>query len=116
MKPIIRIGKWWFFGKKTVGMTLFPFILIDRDYFNRVSEKTYAETINHETIHIRQALEMLVVGFYLWYVVEWLIKLFRYGKSAYVNLSFEREAYFNAMDLDYLKDRKFWAFIKYLTN
>ena len=31
--------------------------------------------------------------FYIWYLLEWLIKLPFYGKKAYENISFEREAY-----------------------
>jgi hypothetical protein len=38
--------------------------------------------------------EMLYIPFYLWYGVEWLIKLLCKG-NAYRNLSFEREAYDN---------------------
>jgi hypothetical protein len=38
--------------------------------------------------------EILYIPFYLWYGVEWLIKLF-YKGNAYRNLSFEREAYDN---------------------
>ncbi|MGK0254765.1 MAG: hypothetical protein ACI9OE_002275, partial [Mariniflexile sp.] len=34
---------------------------------------------------------------------------------AYRNISFEREAYANEMYLDYLKQRKFWSFLKYLS-
>lgn len=50
-------------------------------------------TLNHEAIHTAQMKELLYVGFYLWYVIEWLVKLFIYGKQAYRNISFEREAY-----------------------
>jgi hypothetical protein len=38
--------------------------------------------------------EMLYIPFYLWYGVEWLVKLFCKG-NAYRNISFEREAYDN---------------------
>lgn len=31
--------------------------------------------LNHERIHTRQQIEMLVLPFYLWYIVEWLIRL-----------------------------------------
>jgi hypothetical protein len=33
---------------------------------------------------------------------------------AYRNISFEKEAYLNEKDPDYLKKRSFWAFKKYL--
>lgn len=52
--------------------------------------------------------------FYIWYVVEWFVKLFFHGSSAYRNISFEREAYSNQEDDSYLKNRKMFAFLKYL--
>lgn len=51
--------------------------------------------INHEKIHTKQMQELGYVFFYLFYLVEWIIKLFRYGKHSYYNISFEREAYQN---------------------
>lgn len=57
--------------------------------------------------------EMLYVSFYLWYGVEWLIKLFCKG-NAYRNLSFEREAYDNQYNLDYIKTRKHYSWLKRL--
>lgn len=74
-----------------------------------------AQTINHESIHTAQIKEMLYVLFYLWYVVEWVIKLFVYRNAhkAYKNISFEREAYDNGHSMDYLKYRKHYAWCKY---
>lgn len=72
--------------------------------------------LNHESIHTRQMLELLVFGFYIWYVIEWFINLFRYKNRdlAYRNIGFEREAYDNDADLHYVKQRKRYAFKKYL--
>jgi len=70
--------------------------------------------LNHERIHTAQMREMLYVGFYLFYVVEWLIRLFKYGKESYRNISFEREAYANEGNLNYLKNRKSFAWLKYI--
>ncbi len=69
--------------------------------------------INHELIHTAQMKEMLYVFFYIWYVIEWFIKLFIYqdSNSAYRNISFEREAYENQDNLDYLKTRKHYGWI-----
>lgn len=72
-----------------------------------------AELINHERIHTRQMLEMLILPYYLWYFIEWLIRIQLPGR-AYMNLSFEREAYRHMNDLDYLKKRKPYAWAKYL--
>lgn len=67
-----------------------------------------ATTLNHEAIHTAQMRELLYVGFYLCYLVEWLARLFRNG-NAYRNISFEREAYANQLDPDYLMARRRWA-------
>ena len=69
-------------------------------------------TLNHEKIHTAQIKEMLYVFFYVWYIIEWLIRLPK--GNAYRNISFEREAYNNEKDLRYLDNRKRFAWIKYL--
>ena len=51
--------------------------------------------LNHEAIHTAQMKELLYIFFYIIYVIEWLILLFKYGKKAYRNISFEKEAYAN---------------------
>ena len=68
---------------------------------------------NHESIHTAQMKEMLYIPFYLWYVTEWLVKLLFKG-NAYRNISFEREAYGNQYNLNYLKERKHYSWIKRL--
>lgn len=74
--------------------------------------------INHEKIHTAQIKELLVVGFYLWYVGEWIWKAMRYRSfyKAYENISFEREAYAHGDDLGYLPGRKNYAFLRYLSK
>ena len=52
--------------------------------------------------------------FYLWYVIEWFFRIFINGNKAYVSLSFEREAYDNDDNLDYLKTRKRFAWLGYM--
>ncbi len=72
--------------------------------------------INHEKIHLHQQKEMLWLLFFIWYFIEFSVKLSIYKKpmEAYRNLSFEREAYDNEMDFNYLRKRNFWNFINYL--
>ena len=72
--------------------------------------------INHETIHTAQMKEMLYVFFYLWYVIEWLVRLvmYRNARMAYRNISFEREAYMNQGNMGYLQGRWRYAWWKYL--
>lgn len=71
-------------------------------------------TLNHEQIHSAQMKEMLWILFYLWYFIEWIINLFRFGfnKIAYRNIKFEKEAYLNQSNFDYLKNRKHYCWIK----
>lgn len=72
------------------------------------------KTLNHEAIHTAQMKEMLYVGFYVWYFIEWLIELFHYGTTAYHTNTFEREAFSNDDDLTYLSNRKRFAWLEYL--
>lgn len=69
--------------------------------------------LNHEAIHTAQMKEMLCVFFYLWYFVEWIIRLFGKG-NAYRNLGFEKEAYSNDDNLTYLATRPKFAWWWYL--
>ncbi|SHG07446.1 hypothetical protein SAMN05444396_104170 [Flavobacterium segetis] len=93
------------------GMTVFPFVFIKykEDRGNLV-------LLNHEKIHLRQQLELLIVPFYVWYFLEYIIRLLHYRNSnlAYRNISFEREAYANEFDSLYLQKRVFWNFYFYL--
>lgn len=59
---------------------------------------------------------MLWVFFYLFYFVEWIVRLiqFRNPMQAYYNISFEREAYRNDRNLDYLAHRKWYSSFKYI--
>ena len=93
------------------GLTVYPFIFL----LNK-KDKINPELLNHERIHIRQQLELLIVLFFIWYGIEFLVRLVRYKnrRVAYYNISFEREAYANEKDLYYLKQRSFWSFLKYL--
>ena len=72
--------------------------------------------INHESIHTAQMKEMLYVFFYLWYVIEWLVRLVRYrnAHTTYRNIGFEREAYTNQGSMSYLQGRGRYAWWKYL--
>ncbi len=97
--------------KGYTGITIYPFVFLKR--------KALAEDkilINHERIHLRQQIELLILPFYIWYIIEFIIRFFYYRKwhLAYKNISFERESYTNEKDLDYLKSRSLWGFINYV--
>lgn len=72
--------------------------------------------INHERIHTAQQRELLFIPFYLLYVLEWLIRIlqFRNRRDAYMNISFEREAYANGHNLNYLPNRKLFSWVRYI--
>ena len=110
--PIVLDRKLKLLSDGIIGITLYPFILINYSKI-RSKERLY-QIINHEKIHIEQQKELLVIFFYLWYVLEWAIKFFKYGSQSYYNISFEREAYKYDKDLTYLDKRKRWAFLKFL--
>ncbi|MFV8344921.1 hypothetical protein [Flavobacterium sp. ZB4P13] len=93
------------------GLAAFPFVFVKYrvDAANRVF-------VNHEKIHLRQQLELLILPFFIWYLLEYLVRLFQYKNTnlAYRNISFEREAYANESDFEYLKSRPFLGFVNYL--
>ncbi|WP_313191305.1 hypothetical protein [Sphingobacterium sp.] len=116
MKGKVIVSKFWtkFFSMgKAQAITIFPFIFLkhssDRD--NRI-------LINHERIHVLQALELLIIPFYLLYLLEFSLRMLQYRNftRAYLNISFEREAYDNEHNLNYLKSRKLFSFWKYVTR
>ena len=120
--------------KGYLAMRVFPFIFVRKDARNLT-----VKDINHEKIHLRQQVEMYIVGviltlilfvcglswwslfalpiFFIWYGVEWFLRWCAYGfnqNEAYHNISFEQEAYGNESNLDYLRTRKHFSWCKYL--
>ncbi len=73
-------------------------------------------TINHEMIHTDQMKELCYVFFYLLYVIEWAARfvIYRDYMKAYRRISFETEAYAHQDDMNYIKDRKHFAFLRYI--
>lgn len=89
------------------AMTVWPFIFVRSNNFDAIDE-------NHESIHGRQQVEMLIIPFFLWYAIEWLLRSVFGSGNAYRKISFECESYDNEIDMNYLKNRRFWAFLKYM--
>lgn len=95
----------------------------------RSKERTDQADRNHETIHAVQWLEeatfigslifilqlifdisplwylLAGFGYYVWYVLEWLVKLAFVGFKAYRSIGFEQEAYANQFDSNYVENR-----------
>ena len=111
MKPITIVSPWFTKLVSVVidvyAITLFPFIIS--------KEPMSPETLNHETIHIKQQAELLVVFFYLLYVAYYFIGLVKYRdkQKAYYMIPFEQEAYEYDNQLDYLETRKPYSWTKY---
>lgn len=92
--------------KHITAITLWPFVI-----FREKGYKQDAIIINHEKIHLRQQLELLILPFYIIYLTEYLWGLIKYMNHdiAYRAISFEKEAYTNEQNLDYLEQRKLWS-------
>lgn len=90
------------------GMALYPFILVkEKQNLNN------QQLINHELIHFKQQIELLILPFYICYIINYFVNLLYYKEhqKAYLQIIFEREAYKYDKDLSYLKKRKFLAFL-----
>ncbi|WP_413996262.1 hypothetical protein [Maribacter sp. 2307ULW6-5] len=99
------------FYKNYVGLSFWPFILVKHPKLRQDTT-----LINHEKIHLRQQLELLVVPFYIWYLTEWALRTLWYldAYRAYRNICFEREAYANEGREDYLRHRRPFGFLRYV--
>ena len=101
--------------------------------FAKPNAKLDELTINHESIHSKQYREVTAVlsiltlalsfsvswrfillipfTFYIWYVVEWIIRVIIGQKDAYKNISFEKDAYICQENPE---GRKRYSFLKYI--
>ena len=115
-------------------MTIWPFVFVRKGMAHAYRDVD----ANHEGIHGEQQLELLTVGaiialvlavvgcdlwsfvalpiFFYWYGLEYLIRwaVYRNRDKAYENICFEREAYGNQHDMDYIDRRDPFAWFKYL--
>ncbi len=105
---MIHFSKFRF--NKYIAITIWPVIFINKNY------KNDEILVNHEKIHLKQQIELLWLPFFIWYFIEFFIRLmqFRNWNKAYRNISFEREAYQNEYNPNYLLTRKRFEFLKYL--
>jgi len=92
------------------AITLCPFIIC--------RDKSDTIMLNHESIHVKQQLELLVIPFFIIYVLNWALNLIKFKgdtEKAYLEIIFEKEAYDNEYDLEYLSTRQKWASFKQLS-
>lgn len=92
------------------GICLYPFVLIGKEI------ELTDRLLNHEKIHMRQQLEMLIIPFYLIYFLEFLFRNLQYRNfsKAYHNISFEREAYSHEYHNGYLEIRRPYAWFQFI--
>lgn len=125
MELKLKYSKWLPFSNY-YALTIFNNLIRRDKYKNYPISKT---TYNHESIHLQQELDFVfgceglyILGgciFYIFYFLEWLVKLiisiFTLGKvKAYYSISFEQAAYKNQQNLNYLKTRKRFDWVKYI--
>lgn len=94
-----------------MAITLWPIgiFFADEDYI--LDE----DLVQHEIIHWEQQKEMLGILFYVWYGIEYIVRLIqkRDHWKAYAAISFEQEANYGERLIDYLEDRlrfSWWIF------
>lgn len=94
------------FGNKYAAINLFGV------FFVKPGVTISPRLITHESIHTLQMRELLYIGFYIAYLLEWLYQFIKSGGNnhkAYLRISHEREAYANENNPDYLSTRKRFA-------
>lgn len=93
------------------AMSLGPFIIF-RDKEARNNIRTNA----HEMVHFFQQLEMLFVLMWILYILFYVVARIsgKNHRDAYRSIPFEREAYENEENIQYVITRKSYAWIKYI--
>lgn len=129
-----RLVKVLLFMSSCKTITLGPFVC------SKLKESEMGQWVrNHECTHARQWIEMTVasgaaiwllmlvfnisawwlilsaLAFYLWYGIEWLVRFLikLNAKKAYKAIAFEREAYDNEYDANYLENSRYFAWLRY---
>lgn len=95
--------------KGFAAINLFGIIFVRREWWEAADEERRLKLLTHEAIHTAQQRELLYIGFYLLYLLEWIWQIIIPPKGAYRWISFEREAYANERNFNYLNGRKRFA-------
>ena len=107
-----------FLPKKFLGITLFGHVFFTKSkssltrYLNTAKGREFA---NHEAIHCAQAASFKAdksgnattkgwLIFYVKYLLFWLKNLIKHPTTAYHSIPFEKEAYENQSNLDYVSN------------
>lgn len=112
-KIVKILGRLISLGDNAMAITLYPFIFIRKD------KRNFEELVRHETIHIFQQLELLIIGAWVLFISEYLyakyIKKFD-ARQSYYFTAMEQEAHINAINETYLTTRKPYSVFKYVFN
>lgn len=91
-------------------MNLFGMLFVRKKFKGTLTDVD----LNHEKIHSRQFKDLIYILYYPVYVICWITEIIRPPyETAYRDTWFEREAYANEENLNYLQKRKHFAFVKY---
>jgi hypothetical protein len=119
----MKIIRTRYIPKGVKAISLFGFLLV------RPKARVTTILLTHEEIHFCQQKETLFVFFFIIYAISWLINLplcllnkkrgqQRYTKRmdvwqrTYRSIIFEREAYANQGNANYILSRRFFAWVK----
>lgn len=102
--------------KRFWAINMFGVIFVRKENADWYQGRELQYVLNHEQIHTAQMRELGYVLFYVLYVLEWLVRLIVSPKSAYRDISFEREAKRNERNLAYLENRKHFSNLKYIKD
>jgi hypothetical protein len=99
------------------GLAIYPVVFVEANALTKKGNSTVI--LRHETIHLRQQKECFILPFYVFYLVEEAVRaiILKQGwEQAYLQISFEREAYTYEAKRSYLKNnnRKPFAWMKYI--
>ncbi len=102
------------------AITVYPFVFFrDLKVYEvkgnqKINRKLFI-TLTHELIHIKQQKELLLLPFALIYVLHYIFLRLKGYKhfEAYLRICFEAEAFAKQFDLNLLKTRKPFAWIKF---
>ncbi|MES2225054.1 MAG: hypothetical protein V4478_03650 [Patescibacteria group bacterium] len=106
-----QLGRMVSLGTNAMGITVYPFIFV------RTDTRGHEGLVRHETVHIRQQLELLLVGAILLFIVEYIYARFIKrldARQTYYYSAMEQEAHRNTKNTNYLNERKPYAVLKYI--
>ena len=84
--------------------------------FTRKGVELTQVDFTHEGIHLKQEVELLVFIFYIWYAIEYLIKLLCTfdHKRVYRSICFEQEAYGHEDDVKWPDQRPEYYWLRFV--